>query len=287
VKNFFFRLSKPADYPQIKLLAESVWSHDYLIDGFFEILNDRKSHFLVVESDDHEILGCINALIYTFNNKRIGYLETLRVRADAHNQGIGTLITKKAFRYLESKHIAKIGYVTGLRNQSSIQIALKNGFTQIARWPAALLDCTQLVRLPFYERKSPNNSELSTTEILQIIENSKIGWFNCHWEFFPLSVSLIDYLKDDGKALFIRSQNKLLLSYVNQYGTHLVGNIIGKPNKTAFMEIIAQIRDQYNLTEYEEIRLFIQENYQPIYSNISFMDFSKKKGVLGDSFFRG
>ncbi len=280
MEDYFFRLGQPNDYPQIKLLAESIWAHDYLIEGFLEILNDPKSHFLVVENSDHEILGCINALIYTFNDKRIGYLESLRVRTEVHNQGIGTLLARKALQYLESKHINQIGYVTGLQNQRSIQIALKNGFIQIIRMPAALLDCTQIVRLPLYELKPPQESELSTTEILQLIENAKIRWYNCHWEFFPPSVSLIDYLKEDRNALFIRSQNCSLLSYVNQYEKRLVGNIIGKPDNTAFEEIIDQIKDHYNLPEYEEIRLFIQEKYHSFYSNISFMDFSQKKGVI-------
>ncbi|MFX0086855.1 MAG: GNAT family N-acetyltransferase [Candidatus Hodarchaeota archaeon] len=155
MEDYLFRLGQPNDYPQIKLLAESIWAHDYLIEGFLEILNDPKSHFLVVESSDHEILGYINALIYTFNNKRVGYLETLRVKTEVRKQGIGSLLTKESLQYLESKHIRQIGYVTGLQNKRSIQIALKNGFIQIIRIPATLLDCTQIVRLPLYERKFP------------------------------------------------------------------------------------------------------------------------------------
>ena len=272
-------MGKLSDYPQIKFLAESVWSQDYLIDGFFDIINDPKSHFLVVEDNNNEILGCINALIYNFDTKSIGYLETLRVRADVHNQGIGTLLTKKALQHLESKRISQVGYVTGFQNQKSIQIALNNGFTQIGRWPAALIDFTQLQHFLSNDGKVSKSSEPSTTEILQFLKKNRIDWYNCHWEFFPPSESLIAHLKEEA-AMFIQSVDKSLLSYISQYETRLVGNVVGKPNSDSFLDIISQITDKYDLAKFEEFRIFLQERYQSFYSIMPFMDFSKKKGLI-------
>lgn len=277
VENLIFRVGRPTDYSNIKSLSTSVWPHDYLIDLFIEILDDPKSHFLVVENDSHEILGCINAVIYIFNGARIGYLESLRVRADVHNQGLGTSLTEKAIQYLKSNQVSQIGYVTGLQNKKSCQIALKSGFIQVARWPAAFIDCTQL---PSLEQRPSHSSELSNTEILYLLEKSEVGWYNCHWEFFPLSLSLIDHLRQDNKGIFLHSEDKSLVSFINQYEGRLVGNVLGTPTKTAILDILTQITGLYDLKEFEEVRLFIQEKDQSFYSTMPFMDFSLKKGLL-------
>ena len=277
VENFSIRNVHPTDYSQIKLLAESVWSNDYLIDGFMDIINDPKSHFLVLENEDQEILGCINAIIYIFNSQNLGYLETLRVRTDSHNQGIGTLLTKEALKYLESKQISQIGYVTGLQNMKSIRVARKNGFTHVTKWPAALIDRSAL---PSCEHMELRDSKPLTSEIIKILSKTKINWYNCHWEFFPISQSLIDYLKEDTHAMFILSNDNSLLSYISYYEPRLVGNIVGKPTKPAFADLICQIINNYDLAEFEEVRIFIQDKYQTFYSKFPFMDFSKKKGVI-------
>ena len=277
VKELVFRVARPTENSHIKTLSASVWSHDYLIDFFIEIQNDPKSHFLVVENDSHEILGCINAVIYTFNGTRIGYLESLRVRADTHNQGLGTSLTGKAIQYLKSNQISQIGYVTGFQNEKSTQIALKSGFTQVARWPAAFIDCKQL---PSLERKPSQSSELSNTEILYLLEKSEVDWYNCHWEFFPPSLSLIDHLRQGNKGIFLHSEDKSLVSFINQYENRLVGNVLGTPTKTAILDILTQIIALYDLKEFEEVRLFVQEKDQSFYSTMPFMDFSLKKGLL-------
>ncbi len=277
VDNFSIRKVLPTDFSQIKLLAESVWSNDYLINGFVDILNDHKSHFLALENENKEILGCINAIIYIFNSQRLGYLETLRVRADSHNQGIGTLLTKNALKYLESKQISQIGYVTGLQNMKSIRVAQKTGFTNVTKWPAALIEHSAL---PSCEQIKQQDFRPLTSEILKILRKTKINWYNCHWEFFPISQSLIDYLKEDSQAMFILSNDNSLLSYISYYESRLVGNIVGKPTKPAFEDLLCQIINNYDLAECQEVRIFIQDKYQTFYSKFPFMDFSKKKGLI-------
>ncbi|MHA1228273.1 MAG: GNAT family N-acetyltransferase [Candidatus Hodarchaeales archaeon] len=278
--NTVLRKARLDDYPEVKKLSRSVWSNDYLVDFYEEIITDKNSNFFILETDQKEIIGCINAETVDFAPENIGYIKTLRVKDGYQGHGIGTYLTTKMLEFFKtSTDVTEVYYVSGLSNSKSVRVALKNGFKEVCIWPAAVIDVEKARQ--FVSGINVQNQECSNKEILKFLSKENIQLFNCHWEFYPLSLQLIDELRSHEVSKFILSHKNNFLSYYSIYDkrNRLVANFVGKPSSEALKELLGIALSDPAIEELTEIRVFVQEKQQKGFSNIPLMDFSQGKGV--------
>ncbi len=275
-----FRRATPNDFNHVKEISESVWNQDYLITNFFYILENPENNFFVIEQNG-KLVGCINARIYNFEDK-LGYLEALRVKSDSQNQGIGTCLVSDALKFLSQKEIKIVYYVTGFTNEPSKQVAMKNKFIKVFEWPIGYIkNPLELISENFVVKKS---IEPSLTEILDFLKENEYQWVNMIWKFFPLSSSTLVLAKELSNSHFLFSSNKDLLSLVTispqSEGIRLTGNLMGKPNREALINLLQQINSIYPFRSINECRFIVEEKNLEIYSKIDFMDFQANKALI-------
>ncbi|MHA1972581.1 MAG: GNAT family N-acetyltransferase [Candidatus Hodarchaeales archaeon] len=278
--NTVLRKATPQDFLEVKKLSRSVWQNDYLVDFYHEIITEKSNNFFVLESENKEIIGCVNAEIADFIPEKIGYIKTLRVKEGRHNKGIGTYLTEKMLDFFKTtQEVETIYYVSGMGNAKSVRVALKNGFEEVCVWPAAVIDIDNATE--FISGSNIQSHEYSNEEILEFLAKQNIKMFNCHWEFYPPSKQLLQALKKWGESKFFLSSKNNFLSLYSFYGkrNRLVANFIGKPSHEAIKELLDVALSNVRVEELDEIRIFVPENQKKTFANIPLMDFSQGKGV--------
>ncbi|MFW9907654.1 MAG: GNAT family N-acetyltransferase [Candidatus Thorarchaeota archaeon] len=113
------------DNEQVRRVSNSVWEDDYIANNFLSWIDDPSWHFVGVFEDDdlvsftalQEVPGAI-----------FGWIKGLRTDIDRQRKGYGSLAVRRALEIAKGIGLHEIRYVTGSRNEASLQLALKLGF---------------------------------------------------------------------------------------------------------------------------------------------------------------
>lgn len=120
------RRLKLSDHTQVTALCATLEEHDYVPDVFPEWATSKDSVPMgLFEGNELVAIATLNLV----SNSHIGWVNGLRVRADHHRQGLGLEIVSNIVGLARRNRVTTLWYSTGSRNEASIALANKAGFT--------------------------------------------------------------------------------------------------------------------------------------------------------------
>lgn len=114
------------DLAAVTALCATLEEHDYIPDVFREWATSKNSVPLGV-FDGQELVAI--ATLNLVPNSHIAWVHGLRVRAGHHRQGLGLMTVLHVIELARSKRVKILWYSTGSRNDASIGLAKRVGFT--------------------------------------------------------------------------------------------------------------------------------------------------------------
>ncbi len=123
------RKAKKEDIPECILIAVKAFNFDRnLMEKEFERKIDNKNYSIIVAIENNEIVGYGYFQYREWNNTT--YLESLAVKQDIRNKGIGTKLLEEIIKKSKSFGARRIFVDMNLDNEKVIDFYKKNGFIE-------------------------------------------------------------------------------------------------------------------------------------------------------------
>jgi len=122
------RRLKLTDHAEVTKLCGTLEDHDYVPDVFPEWAKSKDSVPIgVFEKDELVAITTLNLI----PGSHIAWVHGLRVKAGHHRQGLGLTVVSHIIGLAKGKGVTALWYSTGNRNEASMGLARKAGFTLV------------------------------------------------------------------------------------------------------------------------------------------------------------
>ncbi|MFW9788054.1 MAG: GNAT family N-acetyltransferase [Candidatus Thorarchaeota archaeon] len=127
---------RDSDWDDILEIARHTWDgHDYLPFFFENWLNDKDSHTVAIERDNH-VIALANLRV--IEDGRTGWMEGLRVHPDHRNQGLAMILTNHVVAVAKELSVERVRFTTAVSNEASLhmgeQVGMKRKFDLAFHW---------------------------------------------------------------------------------------------------------------------------------------------------------
>ncbi|MGY5864433.1 MAG: GNAT family N-acetyltransferase [Candidatus Thorarchaeota archaeon] len=224
------------DQQSVDSLCETIWEgNDYVPTVFPRWVSTQDSHTLGL-FEDNELIAIGN--IEKTEGTTIALVQGLRVKDTHREKGYATKVTNALSELAKEKGMTTLWYATSSRNNVSISVALKTGFTQVAT--------TGYFRLynPFPDHAKPSQSivplQVNPERLFELLEINpdivKDDKFPLAWQF--------DFKTIEGLTrLTSRAINKVVIDEVgNPQAVYCVTERERKEEKTSAYTVFATDR---------------------------------------------
>ncbi len=176
---------RKSDREDVLEIARHTWEgHDYIPYIFDSWLEDKDSHPVGVEYNDH-IIALANLRV--IDDGRTGWMEALRVHPNHRGKGLATALTQYVVRLAENIPVYCIRYTTSVGNETSLHLAeavgMKRKFDLAVHWQENPAEISWRV-------SSFLLHEVSANEVYQDLINAKLIPFNIlvhDWKAFDVT----------------------------------------------------------------------------------------------------
>ncbi len=196
------------DRERLAEMTRDIWEgHDYMMEVFEEWVKDEEGIFLGLEREGRlAAVGRVDPY-----GKDEGWCEGLRVAEEFRGEGLAQILTDHVFKEASRRELKTLRLSTHVRNEDSIHIIKKYGFTKDGEYRILNKEVPEEVKENFARIKQVKNME----EIEHIVFNSRWyrlwnGYISYGWVFRPLTETEIEKQLDEGNV-FRQGENNLAI----------------------------------------------------------------------------
>jgi GNAT superfamily N-acetyltransferase len=274
------------DLPEITRVSSSNWDDDYVPRDFTGWLGDSNWHPIGV-FDNGRLVSF--AALQEVPGTAYGWVRALRTDRDHHRQGYGLKAVERTIEIAKAHEVSELRYATSSRNEASLALARKLGFS--------LIDEVGYFRLekpyPPRPKASPSfiplkvDAERAFDTLQRFPDIVSTITLPLAWEFEDKNLESLKRVEQDGDFYLIvdESGESLTLYYKSLHerrGAKVATFSIFSRDRSTFVDTISRLVDECEHEDIEQIVFFLGPNATEWSSTLMLVpeEFQERRFVL-------